>query len=139
MKDCLQTTYSFKIRFSEIDVMRVVWHGAYAKYFEDAREAFGVQYGLSYELYLENNHYAPIVDLTFQYKKPLRYGMTPVMTITYRPTEAAKIIFDYEIRDSEHGEIMATGRSVQVFTTLNYELVLLPPAFYEQWKERCLK
>jgi acyl-CoA thioester hydrolase len=31
---------------------------------------------------------------------------------------------------------MATGRSVQVFMNLNYELVLLNPPFYEEWKKK---
>ena len=94
----LQSSLRFRIRFSEIDAMRVVWHGAYAKYFEDAREQFGKDFGLDYLMIERNGFYAPIVDLSFQYKQPLRYGMEPEIVITYRPTEAAKIVFDYEIR-----------------------------------------
>ncbi len=135
----MKTTYSFKIRFSEVDAMRVVWHGAYAKYFEDAREAFGEEHGLGYQWIEDNGYYAPIVDLTFHYRIPLRYGMHPVMTIIYRPTEAAKIVFDYEIRDREGGDIVATGHSVQVFMNLNYELILTNPPFFEEWKKRCSK
>ena len=38
-----------RVRFSEVDSMRVVWHGEYVRYFEDGREAFGEQYpGLGY-------------------------------------------------------------------------------------------
>jgi acyl-CoA thioester hydrolase len=135
----LKVSYKFKIRFSEIDAMRVVWHGAYAKYFEDAREAFGQKYGLGYQQIQDNGYYAPIVDLTFHYRKPIRYDMTPVMTITYRPTEAAKIIFDYEIREVRDGDLIAFGQSVQVFMDLNYNLVLLTPPFYEQWKKELVK
>ena len=40
----LSVTKSFDIRFSEVDSMGVVWHGNYAKYFEDAREEFGRKY-----------------------------------------------------------------------------------------------
>ena len=65
--------------------------------------------------------------------------MTPVMTITYRPTEAAKIIFDYEIREVRDGDLIAFGQSVQVFMDLNYNLVLLTPPFYEQWKKELVK
>ena len=43
-KNLLRSTLCFKIRFSEIDAMRVVWHGDYVKYFEDAREYFGEMY-----------------------------------------------------------------------------------------------
>lgn len=132
----LSTTLKFKIRFSEIDAMRVVWHGAYAKYFEDAREYFGQQFDLGYLLIEESGYFAPIVDLQFQYKQPLRYGMEPEITITYRPTEAAKIVFDYEIRNSADQSVMVTGRSVQVFMDKDYQLVWDTPAFYQSWKER---
>lgn len=36
----LKASKDFEIRFSEVDSMKVVWHGSYAIYFEDAREAF---------------------------------------------------------------------------------------------------
>lgn len=132
----LSTTFPFKIRFSEVDAMRVVWHGSYAKYFEDAREQFGKEYDLGYELIEQSGFFAPIVDLSFQYKQPLTYGMTPEITIIYRPTEAAKVVFDYEIRDSADHRLMATGHSVQVFMDKNYQLVWESPAFYEQWRKR---
>jgi acyl-CoA thioester hydrolase len=123
-----------KIRFSEVDSMGIVWHGAYAKYFEDAREAFGKTFGLGY-LYMHGNcFYAPLVDLNFQYKKPLKYGDTMLVKITYTATEAAKIIFEYEIRNAETGEICTTGKTVQVFLDSNYQLVLFNPPFYNQWK-----
>lgn len=115
--------------------MRVVWHGAYAKYFEDAREYFGQQFGLGYLLIEQEGYFVPIVDLQFQYKQPLRYGMEPEITITYHPTEAAKIVFDYEIRDSATQAVMVTGRSVQVFMDHDYQLVLYTPAFYQAWKD----
>ena len=132
----LKTTLPFKIRFSEIDIMRVVWHGAYAKYFEDAREQFGKEFGLSYDLIEKSGYYAPLVDLSFQYKQPLRYGMEPEIVITYRPTEAAKIIFDYEIRGTADEGVFVTGHSIQVFMDTQYQLVWENPDFYEEWKRR---
>jgi len=62
--------------------------------------------------------------------------MQPELTITYRPTEAAKIVFDYEIRDPESDTVMTTGRSVQVFMDKDYQLVWESPAFFEAWKKR---
>ncbi|MGI6233281.1 MAG: acyl-CoA thioesterase [Prevotella sp.] len=135
----LQTTIPFKVRFSEVDAMKVVWHGNYMKYFEDAREAFGDEYGLSYQLIERNHYYAPIVDFNIKYRKPLFYDSRPEITITYQPTEAAKIVFDYEIKDSESGELVASAHSVQVFMDLNYELVWYSPDFYIKWKNQWLK
>lgn len=124
------------IRFSEVDAMNVVWHGSYPLYFEDAREEFGKKYDLGYMSFFDNGYFAPIVELSFQYKKPIKYGMRPRVDIIYRPTEAAKIIFDYEIHDTSDESLIATGHSVQVFMDTNYQLVWENPVFYEKWKKR---
>ena len=125
-----------EIRFSEVDVMNVVWHGSYPLYFEDAREAFGAKYGLSYKRYMDERVFAPIVELDIKYKRPILYGMTPVVRIVYRPTEAAKIVFDYEIVDAETGSEFATAHSVQVFMDMNYNLMWDNPGFFVEWKKQ---
>lgn len=125
-----------EIRFSEVDVMNVVWHGSYPLYFEDAREAFGAKYGLSYKRYMDERVFAPIVELDIKYKRPILYGMTPVVRIVYRPTEAAKIVFDYEIVDAETGTVFATAHSVQVFMDMNYNLMWDNPDFFVEWKKQ---
>lgn len=89
----LEVSKEFEIRFSEVDSMNIVWHGSYTLYFEDARETFGAKYGLGYMDIFCNGYYAPLVDLQFHYKRPLAYGMKPLIKIIYRATEAAKIIF----------------------------------------------
>lgn len=132
----LKASKEIEIRFSEVDMMQVVWHGAYALYFEDAREAFGAKYGLSYMGYVDHGYFAPIVEQTIHYKKPIRYGMKPRIDIIYRPTEAAKIVFDYEIYDTEDESLIATGHSVQVFMDMKYNLVWENPEFYLEWKHR---
>ena len=128
----------FKIRFSEVDSMNVVWHGSYPLSFEDAREAFGQKYDFGYMLIFDSGYYAPLVDLEFHYRKPIVYGMRPRIKITYHPTESAKIVFDYKIYDSNDGSLLASGRSTQVFMDKDYKLVLYNPPFYEEWKKRWL-
>lgn len=132
----LKTSKIIEIRFSEVDSMNVVWHGSYALYFEDAREAFGAKYGLEYMQYFEHGYYAPLVELTFHYKKPIVYGMRPRIDIVYCPTEAAKIVFEYEIHDMADESVIATGRSVQVFLDTKYQLVWDNPEFYLEWKRK---
>jgi acyl-CoA thioester hydrolase len=135
----LKATVPLKIRFSEVDSMNIVWHGSYVMYFEDAREAFGKKYGIAYLDIFGQGYYAPLVDLSFKYKSPITYDMKPEITITYKPVDAAKIVFDYEITNPENGEVLATGHSVQVFMDLNYQLVWINPDFYEEWKKRSLE
>ena len=135
----LKATVPLNIRFSEVDSMNIVWHGSYVMYFEDAREAFGGKYGIAYLDIFGNGYYAPLVDLSFKYKSPITYDMKPEITITYKPVDAAKIVFDYEITNPDNGEVLATGHSVQVFMDLNYQLVWVNPEFYEEWKKKWIE
>lgn len=135
-KMILQASKEIEVRFSEVDSMNVVWHGSYALYFEDAREAFGAKYGLEYLTIADNGYYAPLVELTFKYRQPIVYGMKCRIDIFYVPTEAAKIVFDYEIRRTEDNALMATGHSVQAFMNKQYQLEWYRPPFYQEWQER---
>ena len=132
----LKASKYIDIRFSEVDSMKVVWHGSYPLYFEDAREEFGRKYQLEYLRIAEQGYYAPLVDLEFHYRKPITYGMRPRIDIIYCLTESAKIIFENEIHDPDTDERMATGRSVQVFMDLNYQLIWTNPEFYQEWKRK---
>lgn len=132
----LKASKDLEIRFSEVDSMKIVWHGSYPLYFEDAREAFGAKYGLGYMDIFHNECLAPLVELSFQYKHPILYGMRPRVDIFFRSTEAAKIVFDYEIHDSVTEDILSTGHSVQVFTDKEGQLLWENPVFYQKWKEK---
>lgn len=125
-----------RVRFSEVDSMRIVWHGAYLRYFEDGREAFGIRFGLSYSQVYSKGYTMPVVDLTCQFKQSLAMGDSAVVEVFYLPCEAAKVKFEYHIyRESDH-VVVATGTSVQVFLDSNNELVLVNPDFYVEWKKR---
>lgn len=132
----LKASKPFRVRFSEVDSMKVVWHGSYPLYLEDAREHFGKEFGLGYNDYISHHLYAPLVEMNIKYKRPLVYGMNARVDIIYHPTEAAKVVFDYEIYNEDDGTLMATAHTVQVFMDLNYQLVLQNPDFYEEWKKR---
>jgi acyl-CoA thioester hydrolase len=134
----IKASKEIDVRFSEVDSMNIVWHGSYALYFEDAREAFGKKYGLGYLDIFGNGYYAPLVDLSFSYKRPLIYGHKARVDITYRHTEAAKIVFDYELFDAADGTLLATGSSTQVFLDKQYQLEWSNPPFYDKWKKEHL-
>ncbi|MEJ1729826.1 hotdog domain-containing protein, partial [Escherichia coli] len=88
--DVLKESKQILVRFSEVDSMSIVWHGSYVLYFEDAREAFGKKYGLTYQTYFDNGFYAPLVDMHFEFKHPLVHGDTARIEIEYVPVQAAK-------------------------------------------------
>ncbi len=124
------------IRFSEVDSMRIVWHGNYIRYFEDGRESFGLRYNLGYLDVYKHQVMIPIVKINCDFKRPLEYGDTAIVETRYVPTDAAKIVFEYTIYRKSDMEVMATGSSVQVFLTPAGELLLTSPEFYTGWKKR---
>lgn len=134
----LSNTTQIPIRFSEVDSLRVVWHGHYVKFFEDGREAFGRQYGLSYmDVYNKDGLAVPIVDLQIQYKRPLEYDDFAVIETKFINTAAAKIIFEYKIYSHNHKYLVCEGKTVQVFMNpVNKELYITNPSYFEDWKKK---
>jgi acyl-CoA thioester hydrolase len=125
-----------KVRFGEVDSMRIVWHGNYLKYFEDGRESFGAKYNIGYLDVHRHNVMIPIVKTSCEYKKPLVYGDEAIIETRYVNSDAAKILFEYRIYRKSDNELVATGSSMQVFLTPEGELLLTTPPFYLAWKEK---
>ena len=132
----LRSSTKFNVRFSEVDSLRIVWHGNYLKYFEDARDAFAVEHGLDFmELYDQDGMFAPLVKTEMEHKTPLRYGDVGIAEVTYEDSLAAKIIFNYRILNAETGIVAVEGKTIQAFTDPNYTLQLYLPNYVLRWKK----
>lgn len=127
------------VKFSEVDSLRVVWHGHYVRYFEDGREAFGRQYQLGYLDMYQHGFAVPLVDLQLNYKRILEYGDNAVIETRFIDSPAAKLIFEYTISSANHGQVVCTGRSTQVFMMpATRELYITNPDFFVAWKKQWL-
>ena len=124
-----------RVRFSEADPLGIVWHGNYITYFEDGREAFGKEYGISYLDVRAQSFTTPIVESTCKHKLPLRYGDIATVKTTFVDSPAAKMIFRYTIYNPA-GKVVCTGQTIQVFVDLEGELSLTFPAFFVEWKKK---
>lgn len=124
------------VRFSEADPLGIAWHGNYVKYFEDAREAFGKKYNLSYLNILEQGYVAPLIKISLEFKQALKYNEKAIVEIIHINTNAAKIIFKYNVYRSSDNELVTTGETVQVFVVNGGELSITMPDFYIHWKKR---
>lgn len=125
-----------KVRFSEADMLQIVWHGHYVDYLEDGRQAFGEKYGLGYLQVYEYGFSIPIVKLNIDYKQPLRFSDTAIVETRYVNTEAAKLIFHYTIKNKATGKVIATAETIQVFVDTGGLLSLTVPEFFTEWKKK---
>ncbi|MBU1710668.1 MAG: acyl-CoA thioesterase [Proteobacteria bacterium] len=136
----LTATATRRVRFEEIDMLGIVWHGNYVSYLEDGRIAFGDRYGLSYMNFKGADFAAPIVQMHLDYLAPLRFDETFEVTAILHWTESLRLNFEYRlVRD---GALIARGYTVQLLTDLQGRLLLAPPDmvrdFREQWQEGSL-
>ena len=128
---------TIRVRFSEVDSMRIVWHGEYIRYFEDGRESSGRQFsGLGYMEMHEAGYFVPMVHVEVDFKSPLAVGDTVIIETRYINSEAAKICFQYVLYRESDMQVVATGESMQVFLNRSFELELVSPLFYQEWKKR---
>ncbi len=124
-----------RVRFNETDPLGIVWHGHYIVYFEDGREAFGRQHGLSYLDIQREGYVTPIVKSTCEHFLPLRYGETFRIDTIYVNSASAKLIFRYEIYNQEN-QLVCTGETIQVFLDSEGNLSLYNPDFFQKWKDK---
>lgn len=134
----LTNRIKIRVRFSEVDSMRIVWHGEYVRYFEDGREAFGREFGgLNYLTITDEGYYIPIVKLELDYMMPLKCGDTAIVETRFINTHSAKIQMEYVIYRESDMAIAAIGKSLQVFTHVESdELETSTPDFFLRWKEK---
>lgn len=61
------------VPFHDVDMMGVVWHGNYFRYFEIAREALLNQFNYGYRQMKESGYLWPVVDTRVKYRDVLTF------------------------------------------------------------------
>ena len=117
-----------RVRYSETDQMRVVYHGNYAQYFEVGRVEWLRNKGVSYKWMEENGIMLPVVSLSINYKKPARYDELLTLKTILKKQSSVKIEFDYELFN-EQEELLTTGNSILVFVDMKTGRPIAPPTY----------
>ncbi len=117
-----------RVRYSETDQMRVVYHGNYAQYFEIGRVEWLRNKGISYKWMEENGIMLPVVSLTMNYKKSARYDEVLTLKTILKNRTTVKIEFDYELYN-EKDELLTTGNSILVFVDMKTGKPVAPPQY----------
>jgi len=114
MAQPVSTSVTLKVPYYDVDLMQIVWHGNYLKYFEVARQALFRKYGVDLRRYSEDTRYVfPVVRSTIKHIWPLRLDDEFVCTAVLKEARV-KIVLDFEIKLISNGKVCARGRSEQV-------------------------
>lgn len=102
-----------QIPFHDVDMMEVVWHGHYAKYFEIARCTLLDMIDYNYPQMRDSGYIWPIIDLRIRYVKPAVFGQTVTVRAAIVEWEY-RLKMDYLITDKLTGARLVKGYSIQV-------------------------
>lgn len=128
---------NIEIRFSDTDAMGVVWHGNYLKFFEDAREYFGEVFCLEYLEIHRMGFFVPIAETKIKYLEPISYGDKIVVEIIFVFNRAAKLNFEYKLRNTDTQNVVAKGITSQVFVSADTrKMILSKPDFFVAWESK---
>jgi acyl-CoA thioester hydrolase len=131
-------TVEIPVRFAECDSYGVVWHGHYALFFEQAREALTSRFGFTASKALRLGYRVPITRMEMRYFKPVVADTCVRVTAHLRPPEGARLVLDYEIRDAA-GALLASAQTEQVVVTASGELLLTFPRMLAELVREILK
>ena len=120
-------TISIPVRFAECDQYGVVWHGHYALYLEQAREALTARFGFTALKALSLGYKVPITRMEIRYRLPIFGDSTVDVTARLRAPEVARLVVDYEIRNAS-GQLLAEALTEQVVLNAANELLVKLPA-----------
>lgn len=113
MTALLHAEIQIEIPFHDVDVMGIVWHGHYIKYFEIARTALMRKAGMDLDAMALTGCAWPVVTCEVKYIKPLRYGqMVRVEAAFVDYVDRLKIA--YIVKDAASGERLTRGATVQL-------------------------
>lgn len=127
-----------KTQFYDLDPMEIVWHGNYARFFEQARCALLDKLGYNYQQMSDSGFAWPIVDMRIKYVRPLRFPQTVKVTATLVEYEN-RLKINYLIEDIVSSERLTKGYTVQVAVDRKTEEMLFEsPVVFRQKVEELL-
>lgn len=112
-KALLTASCELTIYFYDVDPMNVVWHGNYARFFEQARSKLFDLIGYNYKE-MENSGYLwPIVAFQVKYKHPIFLQQTIVVE-AHLLEYINRLKIKYCILDSKSKKLLTQAESIQV-------------------------
>ncbi len=125
-------TVQERVRFAETDMMGVVHHANYFRWFEVGRVAYLREAGISlYEL-MEENIVFPITHVECQYRASAKFDDVIIIEARLESLSRAKMVFTYRILREADGALLAEGRTQNVFTDMEGKIIRLSDHYYKR-------
>jgi acyl-CoA thioester hydrolase len=135
-------TQEIQLSYADTDMMGVIYHANYLKWFELGRTGLIEDLGYHYLDMEKAGYYAPVYNANITYKKAIRYGDKAFVQTWVEENQGLKTVYGYRIINGQ-GEICAEGTTTHVLVKKDsFKPVQFKKAFpewfqkYEEIKKR---
>jgi acyl-CoA thioester hydrolase len=138
-KAVISAHIDIEIPFYDVDMMRIVWHGKYVKYIEDARCVLLDKIAYNY-LDMDSSGYLwPIVDMRLKYVASAKF-QNNIRVFAHLVEYETRLKIEYEIYDLNSKTILTRAHTVQVaICSYSEEMLHSSPKVFIEKVESCLK
>ena len=123
-----------KVRFVETDMMGVVHHANYLRWFEMGRVAYLRECGISLGELMDEDVIFPITQVEVKYKNSCTFDDEIEVQTKMSGFNKAKMEFTYKVIRLRDGAIAVEGRTRNVFTDRQGRIIRLAPKWFDKIK-----
>ncbi|MGI6450733.1 MAG: acyl-CoA thioesterase [Desulfitobacteriia bacterium] len=132
------STREIQLSYADTDMMGVIYHANYLKWFELGRTQLIEDLGYHYLDMEKAGYYAPVYNANITYKKAIRYGDKVFVQTWVEENQGLKTVYGYRIINGQ-GEICAEGSTTHVlvrkdsFKPVQFKKVF--PEWFQKYEE----
>ncbi|HWR38998.1 MAG TPA: thioesterase family protein [Patescibacteria group bacterium] len=131
----MKVTVRERVRFVETDLMGVVHHANYFRWFEVGRVEYLRQAGILLNDMMADGIVFPIRDVSCRYLASARFDDVLLIEATLAEVSKVKMVFTYRVLREADGVLLVTGQTQNVFTNPEGKMLRLPDCWYEKLVE----
>jgi acyl-CoA thioester hydrolase len=121
-----EASVELEVPFHDVDMIHLVWHGHYYKYFEIARTQLLREKGLSAEQIMKTGYMLVVIETKCRYPAPLRFGHRFRVGARFADVDY-RLKIEYEIWNITEDRRSAYGHTVLATLSADGELRLRTP------------
>ncbi|WP_085022408.1 thioesterase family protein [Anaerovibrio sp. JC8] len=129
------TTIRHKVNFYDTDAMAVVHHSNYIRWFEIGRVEFLREAGITLNQLMADGYVFPITEVSAKYVNSAKFDDELIIETAPEALTKAKMAFTYRILRATDNTLLVTGRTQNVFTSMETgKITRLPEDYYNKLK-----
>jgi len=132
----LTHTTDIRVRYAETDGMRIVYHGNYLTYFEQARTELLRSIGLTYARIESLGLFVIVIEAHVNFRRAAVYDDLLHVTAMVKEMPTNRIKIEYDIRRNHEDEVIVDGYTLHTFFNPQTNRPARPPKEFIEVMQR---